>query len=150
MEKLQFSIMINAPKEKVWNTMFDDKTYREWSATFMPGSYYEGSWDQGSKILFLGPDENGKLGGMVSTIAENKPNEYMSIQHLGIVGNGIEDTTSEEAKKWVGFENYTFQDDNGQTEVTVDMDGAYDDTFTKYLKDTWPQALQKIKELAEK
>lgn len=29
MQKLNFSIVIKASKEKVWNTMLDDKTYRQ-------------------------------------------------------------------------------------------------------------------------
>ena len=52
-EKLKYSIAINAPKEKVWHTMLDDKTYRERTAEFNPGSYYEGDWKQGSEIRFL-------------------------------------------------------------------------------------------------
>ena len=43
MEKLHFSISIKAPKEKVWDTMLNDVTYRQWTSVFNPpGSYYEG------------------------------------------------------------------------------------------------------------
>lgn len=52
-EKLKYSITINAPKEKVWHTMLDDKTYREWTTEFNPGSYYEGDRKEGSEIRFL-------------------------------------------------------------------------------------------------
>src|SRR5690606_24494151 len=98
--------------------------YREWTQEFSPGSYYKGDWSKGSKILFLGPDpETGKEGGMVSRIAENKPYEFVSIEHLGIVQDGVEDTTSEAAKKWApAFENYTFRERDGATEVVVDID----------------------------
>ncbi|MDP1553200.1 MAG: hypothetical protein Q8M06_09320 [Methanobacteriaceae archaeon] len=61
MENQQFSIVINAPKEKVWHTMLDLDTYKIWTEPFMPGSFYEGNWNQGSKILFLAPDEEGKI-----------------------------------------------------------------------------------------
>ncbi len=60
MQKLHFKIDINAPKEKVWHTMLDDKTYRIWTEAFMPGSYYKGDWSKGSKMLFIGPGENGE------------------------------------------------------------------------------------------
>lgn len=75
-------------------------------------------------MLFLGPDpETGQEGGMVSRIAENRPHEYISIEHIGIIQNGIEDTTSEAAKKWASaFENYTFKERDGATEVLVDVD----------------------------
>jgi hypothetical protein len=149
MEKLHFSIVINAPKEKVWHAMLDDKPYREWTAAFNPGSYYKGAWSKGSKILFLGPDpETGKEGGMVSRIAENNPYEFISIEHIGIVQNGIEDTESESARKWApAFENYTFKARGGSTEVLVDMDieAEYGEMFNKM----WPVALQKLKKIAE-
>ena len=110
MDKLNFSIIINAPKEKVWNTMLDDKTYRIWTEAFSPGSHYVGTWDKGSKILFLGPNEKGIMGGMVSRIKENRLFEYISIEHLGIVHDGVEDTTSDAVKQWAGsLENYTFR-----------------------------------------
>ena len=130
--------------------MLDDKTYREWTAAFNPGSYYKGDWSKGSKILFLGPDpKTGEEGGMVSRIAENKPYEFISIEHLGIVKNGVEDTTSEEARKWApAFENYTFKEKGGATEVLVEMD--IEDENKKMFEEMWPKALQKLKEIAEK
>ena len=144
MQKLHFSITINAPKEKVWNTMLEDQTY-----AFNPGSYYKGDWSKGSKMLFLGPNpENGEEGGMVSRIAENKPYEFISIEHLGIVKNGIEDTTSEEAKKWTpAFENYTFEEVNGTTRLLVDTDS--EESYAEMFNNMWPEALQKLKNLAE-
>jgi hypothetical protein len=39
---------------------------------------------------------------MVSTIVENKPNEFMSIKHLGTIKNGVEDLDNEENKQWAG------------------------------------------------
>src|SRR5688572_4275671 len=69
MQKINFSTTINAPRDVVWDTMLKDATYREWTSAFNPhGSWYEGSWEEGSTIRFLGPDENGQVGGMVSRI----------------------------------------------------------------------------------
>lgn len=127
--------------------MLNDETYRQWAATFMPGSHAVGSWEEGSKIQFLAHDEDGKLGGMTSKIVKNIPHEFISIKHMGIVSDGVEDTTSEEAKNWVGFENYTFREVGGQTELLIDMDSNND--FAKYLKELWPKALLKLKEIVE-
>jgi len=151
MNKLHFSITVNAPKAKVWNTMLDDKTYRVWTEAFTPGSHYVGDWSKGSKILFLGLDpKTGQMGGMVSRIKENRLHEYISIEHLGMVQDGQEDTTSEAVKAWAGaHENYTFKEKDGKTEVLVDMDSSGGD-FEEMFKDMWPKALQKLKELAEK
>lgn len=149
MQKLHYSITINAPKEKVWHTMLDEATFRQWTSAFNPGSYYKGDWNKGSKIIFLGPDpKTGEAGGMVSRIADNGPYEYVSIEHLGIIKNGAEDTTSQEAKKWApAFENYTFQEKDGATEVIVDMDIA--DEQVEEFNTMWPQALKKLKAISE-
>jgi len=150
MNKLHFSIVINAPKEKVWNTMLDDKTYRVWTEAFTPGSHYVGDWSTGSKILFLGPDPNtGNMGGMVSRIKENRRYEFISIEHLGMVQDGKEDTTSDAVKAWAGaHENYTFKENGRATEVSVDID--INDEYKEMFQDMWPKALQKLKEIAEK
>ena len=86
---------------------------------------------------------------MVSRVAENKPHEFISIEHLGIVQNGVEDTTSEAARKWApAFENYTFNNKDGATEVLVDID--IEDEHVQIFNEMWPEALRKLKELAEK
>ena len=150
MEKLHFSFKINAPVKKVWDTMLGEKTFREWTSAFMPGGYFEGSWDKGSKIKFLAPNKDGKPEGMSSEIAENRPYEFVSIRHLGVVIGGKEDLQSQDAKEWGGkaYENYTFTEVGGSTEVSVDMDTAeqWKDDMTK----TWPKALARLKEIAEK
>ncbi len=149
MQKLHFSIVINAPAAKVWSTMLDDKTYRLWTEAFSPGSYYKGDWNKGSKILFLGPGEQGESG-MVSRIKENRKHEYISIEHLGMIQNGKEDTSSEETKAWAGaLENYTFKEKNGATELLIDLTGNFADEFAKMFEDMWPNALKKLKEIAE-
>ena len=85
----------------------------------------------------------------MSRIAENRLHEYISIEHLGLVADGQEDTTSEDVKAWAGsHENYTFKDAQGATEVLVDLDIA--DEFKEMFEGLWPKALQTLKELAEK
>lgn len=150
MQKSHFSVLVNAPREKVWEVMLADATYREWTKVFHEGSYYKGSWEQGSKMLFLGPGENGEgEGGMMSMIRESRPPEFISIEHIGMIKDGVEDTTSEEVQKWTpAFENYTLTDKDGGTEVAVDIDIA--DEYQDVFDDMWPKALQTLKELAEK
>jgi hypothetical protein len=41
-------------------------SYEQWTALFNPTSSYEGNWQQGEKMLFIGVDEKGEKGGMVS------------------------------------------------------------------------------------
>ncbi len=145
-----YTISINAPKEKVWNTMLGEDTYREWTSTFNEGGRFEGDWSEGSKMLFIGLDpETGKEGGMVSHIKENRLNEFISIEHLGILKDGVEDTTSDMAKKFApAFENYTFTEKDGVTLVSVDIDVA--EEFADFFTETWPKAIAKIKEISER
>ncbi len=150
MNEMHFSIIINAPKEKVWNTMLNADTYRQWTEVFAPGSHYVGDWNEGSKILFLAPDE---MSGMASRVKENRPYEYVSIENIGIVQDGKEDTSSKEAKDYAGsLENYTFKEMDGKTEVRVDLfsDTDVEDEYKEMFQDTWLKALKKLKELAEK
>ena len=72
MELLKFSVKIIAPKEKVWSTLWNDTTYRQWTSAFTPGSHAVSDWNEGSKINFL--DGNGS--GMFSIIDSN--NELIS------------------------------------------------------------------------
>lgn len=145
MEKQTFNITIRATPAEVWNTLFGETTYPLWTAPFAEGSSVETDWKEGSKALFL----DGKGQGMVSMIAKNIPNEYMSIKHLGFYKDGVEDMDSEEVKKWAGaMENYTLKPSNGNTELLIDMDISED--YKDYFNNTWPKALEKVKELAEK
>ncbi len=143
-KKLTFSITIDASRERVWHALFNDEPFRKWASEFAAGSYYIGDWSEGSEIRFL--VEGGD--GMVSMIDENRPHEYMSIRHLGYIVKGVEDRDSDEVKSWSpAFENYTLQDADGSTILTVVTDTFND--FVDYFNETWPKALKVVKRTAE-
>lgn len=144
MEKLEYKISINAPAEKVWNTLWDDKTYRQWTTAFSEGSSAETDWKKGSRILF--GDSSGD--GMISRVADNIPNKFMSIEHLGMVKDGTEDFDSDEVKSWAGaMENYTLEEKNGNTELSVSTEIT--EEYKEMFAGMWPKALDKLKALAE-
>ncbi len=141
---LRFTVSIEAPRRSVWDTMLGAETYRQWTSPFCAGSYYEGTWDEGSKIHFLAPNGDG----MVAEIAENRCPEYVSIRHLGEIKNGVEDTTSEAVRAWAPvYETYAFTESPGGTEVTVELETLAD--LEKYMLETYPKALSILKELCE-
>jgi hypothetical protein len=152
MEKLQFKVNINAPAAKIYDFMLgiqSKTTYEQWTSLFNPTSSYEGNWEKGTKMLFVGVDSNGEKGGMVSRIAENIPNRFVSTQHYGLVKAGVETTEGPEVEKWAnGYENYTFEENNGTTTLIVDLDTTED--FLDYMNEHYPKALEKLKELSEK
>ncbi|WP_121356103.1 SRPBCC family protein [Flavisolibacter nicotianae] len=147
-ETLHFEISIDAPIATVYTTMLDERSYREWTAEFCPTSYFKGSWEKGSKILFIGVSEDGKQGGMVSRIRENIPNEFVSIEHLGILDGEEEITVGPAVDGWAGAqENYSFRKEGNRTVVSVDLDS--NEQFKSYFEQTWPKALQKLKTICE-
>lgn len=144
MKRKEFKITIDASREKVWQVLWDDATYPEWTAPFYEGSRAETDWQEGSKVLFLSPD----CSGMLSKIAVSRPFEFMSFEHQGMVNNGVEDTESDMAKEWAGAkEDYTLKTVDGKTELVLEMDIS-EEYLDEFLK-TWPKALGKVKELAE-
>jgi uncharacterized protein YndB with AHSA1/START domain len=145
---LHFEIKINAGAEKVYTTMLEKEHYDEWTAEFNPTSHYEGSWEKGAKIIFIGTDQDGKSGGMVSRIKENIPNKFVSIEHLGLLQDGKEITSGDEVEGWAGaLENYRFNESNGVTTLIVDVDSNKE--FKAYFEETWPKALKKLKSICE-
>ncbi|MBX7242832.1 MAG: SRPBCC domain-containing protein [Bacteroidia bacterium] len=152
MKKLQFTVSINAPVSKVYDLMLgisSKSTYEQWTALFNPTSTYEGGWEKGSKILFVGVDEQGEKGGMVSRIAECIPHQFVSIQHYGLFKADVEITEGPEVEKWAnGFENYSFEEINGITSLTVDLDTT--EEFVDFMNQAYPKALEKLKEICEK
>lgn len=152
MKKLQFKKEIKASAQKVYETMLGLKnknTYEFWTAAFNPTSTYEGNWEKGSKIYFVGVDGNGKKGGMISNIEEHQPAKFISIKHYGFLDGDTEITTGEQVEKWAGgCENYSFQEKKGITTVTVDLDTI--DEYLDYFNDTYNKALDKLKEISER
>ncbi len=133
--------------------MLEKDTYEEWTDAFNTdsGSTYEGDWNEGSTLRFIGKDpaDPTKVSGMISRVAKNIPNEFISLESTGMIMDGVDDTTSDMVKGWLGaLENYTFKDVDGGTEVSVDQDT--DDAFVEEFSAMWPKGLAKLKEICER
>ena len=144
LKRLQWSVDIAAPASQVYQTLVGPESYKEWTSAFGEGLYFEGSWQKGQRIRFLTPDGHG----VISEIAENRPNEFISIRHLGYIDDhGVEDTNSEAIRAWApAYENYTFTATPQGTKLTVDQDMT--DDF-QCMPEAWPKALGKLKVLCE-
>ncbi|WP_256011631.1 SRPBCC domain-containing protein [Desertivirga xinjiangensis] len=149
MERQQYKTNINAGVEKVYDTMLGKDTFKQWTSVFNPSSDFEGSWTKGSKILFTGLSKEGKKEGMVGKIQENIPYKFVSTFYLGVVDGDKEITEGPAVEAWAGgYENYTFEESNGITELTVDVD--VNSEMLTYFNQTYPKALEKLKEICEK
>jgi hypothetical protein len=146
-DKLHFEIDIHASPEQVYERITDDLYYRMWAAEFYPGSFYVGSWDKNESIQFVIIDKEGRLQGIFSRIEENVRNKFISIEHLGVIVDG-EKVSGPEAASWKGaHENYTLEKADNFTRMSVDIDNM--EEMEKYLLETWPIALNKLKEICE-
>ena len=93
-------------------------------------------------------DQNGEKGGMVSEIAENIPGKFVSINHIGLLVAGKEMLEGPDVEKWTGgFGNYSFKESHGISEVVVEIDAMED--FESYMNESYPKALNKLKEICE-
>jgi uncharacterized protein YndB with AHSA1/START domain len=148
METLYFEIEIKAPVNKVTEIMLGKDTYNKWTFEFNPTSNYRGSWEKGSKILFIGIDKNDQEEGMVSRIKEHLPNKFVSIEHLGMLHKGEEITSGPMVEPWRGaLENYWFAETKTGTKVSVTTDTNKE--YKDYFAEAWPRALKKLKQLCE-
>lgn len=143
-KQINFSIVIKAPVQTVWQRMLSDVGYRTWTSAFCDGSYFKGSWQQGETMRFLSPTGDG----MVAIIAEHKPLELISIKHLGFIVAGEDDFSSDNVTSWApAFENYYFSVGPEGTELRIEQEIAAE--YEQYMQDSWPKALQKLKALCE-
>ena len=144
LKRIEFSTTISAPASRVYELMIAPDTYRDWTSAFAEGSRYEGSWEKGQRLRFLANEE----GGMVSEVAENRPNEFISVKHLGYLVEGKEDTDSDAVRAWApAYENYTFEAVPEGTRLVIDQDATAE--FESYLVEAWPKALTRLKALCE-
>ena len=148
MDRLHFTTRIDAPVHTVWTTMLDESTYREWTRLFHDGSHFIGSWNLGRVIRFLAPGDDGTRSGLVARVVANRPDEFISLEYLGAVSGGIDDTTSAHARRFAGsHEDYSFSESDGVTTLVVEVDT--DEEFTAMFAAQWPRALARLTELAE-
>lgn len=139
METLKFTTKINATKEKVWQVLWNDETYRKWTSVFDESSHAISDWKEGSKIQFLSDDGSG----MYSIIEKKIENEQMIFKHLGELNKGVE-----ELKDWKGAcERYFLKETNGITELATELDCV--EEFKDYFLNVFPKALVLIKQLSE-
>lgn len=147
MQQLNFSVNIDAPPQKVWAILWDDKTYPQWTAEF-GGNGQESraisDWKEGSKVHFLAGNE-----GMYSMIDKLSPNEYISFRHIGMVKNGEEQPIDEATKEWSGAtENYTLKETDDKTQLSVSVETT--DSDLDRMREAFPKAFNKVKELSER
>ncbi|MPS72659.1 MAG: SRPBCC domain-containing protein [Chryseobacterium sp.] len=145
METLKYQIEIVAPAEKVWDILWNEKTYSQWTYYFSPDSNMITDWEVGGKTYFT---DSGKKNGMVSTIERIEKPKHLIFKHLGELHNGVEDVDSEKVKAWNGsLEAYYLEENNGKTTLKIEVDS--NDEFKEMFDNGFKKGLEVIKKLSE-
>lgn len=143
MRKIQFSIEINASKEKVWETLWSDITFREWANIIDEGTYIKGVLKEGNEVQFIS-SINGY--GVTSLVKELRVNEFVLFRHRA---DTKESGEQEREKEWTGGEeSYSLAEKEGITTLTVEIDMPYE--MEEIFSISFPNALEMVKDLAEK
>lgn len=142
MKELQFSVEINATKERVWETLWQDESLREWASIIDPGTYMVGDLKEGSEVQFIS-SESGY--GVTSLVEKLTVNEFLLLRHRA---DTQEEGARERDNEWTGGEEtYALSESNGATTLTVAFDVPPE--LEGYFKTNYPKALNRVKELAE-
>lgn len=144
MVTLEFQTSINAPAQKVWDVLFGEETYKQWTQFFSPGSQMNTDWQIDGKTYFT----DAKGDGMVSTIKSlNEPYEVI-FSHLGMVINGVEDTKSKEVIEWSGAqEKYFLDEKDGVTQLRTEL--QTDKNWEADMNNGFTKGFEVVKKLAE-
>ncbi len=143
MKAIQFSIEIHATKEKVWDTLWQDETFREWAGIIDPGTYMVGNLRVGNEVQFIS-SENGY--GVTSLIEKLIEGEFLLLRHHA---DTQEEGKREREKEWTGGEeSYSLAEKDGTTTLTVVFDVPLE--MEEYFKVNYPKALERVKVLAER
>ncbi|MBF8456043.1 SRPBCC domain-containing protein [Kaistella sp. G5-32] len=146
METLNYEIIINAPAQKVWDILWNEKTYPEWTKFFMEGSQLKTDWKVNGQTYFL----DAKGNGMVSTIKNlNEPHEII-FAHLGMIKDGVEDTKSQAVAEWSGMEEKYFLRAINENTTGLRAITHIEKNYVEYMNNGFNKGFEIIKELAEK
>ena len=146
MKTLQFTKEIKAPAQKVWETLWNETTYPQWTDAFNPGggSTIQSDWKVGGRTLFV----DGKGNGMISTIKTKHEPYDIVFEHLGEVADGKEDTTSEKVKSWAGsLEEYHLSEEEGITKLKASVQTG--EEWEEMMNKGFTKGLEEVKRLSE-
>ena len=139
---MQFVVEIRASKERVWDVLWADETFRQWAGIIDPGTYMTGELKEGAEVQFI----SGNGYGVTSLVASVIPNEYLLLKHQA----DTQDTGARlRDKEWTGGEeSYSLAEKDGITTLTNAFDVP--PNLEEYFNDAYPKALHRVKELSEK
>lgn len=138
---MQFTIEINATKDRVWDTLWQDETLRDWAGIIDPGTYMVGELKEGHEIQFI----SGNGYGVTSLVEKLTPGESVLLRHSA---DTQDEGKHERDKQWTGgTERYTLAEKDGTTTLTAAFDVPPE--LEEYFNINYSKALERVKVLAE-
>ena len=142
MQTMNFSIKIKTPRTKAWNSLWEDKTFRDWANVVDEGLYMVGEMKEGNEVQFISSVSGY---GVTSLIEKLTPNEFVSFRQIA---DTKESGGQKREKEWAGgTESYSLTEEDGVTTLTVELDVPHEQEET--FKVRFPKALERMKILAE-
>ena len=143
MKEMRFSIEINATKERVWDTLWQDETFREWASIIDPETYMVGDLKEGYEVQFISSSSGY---GVTSLVEKLVAGEFLLLKHRA---DTQENGKLEREKEWTGGEeSYSLAEKDGTTTLTVAFDVPPE--LEEEFKVNYPKALEQAKALAER
>ena len=142
MKEMKFTVEINASRDKVWDTLWQDKTFRQWANLIDPGTYMLGELKEGNKVQFISSSSGY---GVTSLVEKMTPSEFLLLRHHA---DTQEDGKREREDEWTGGgESYSLTEKDSLTTLTVvfDVPSELEEEFNI----SYPKALEQVKVLAE-
>jgi uncharacterized protein YndB with AHSA1/START domain len=142
MKEMQFSVAIDAGRERVWDILWRDETFREWAGIIDPGTHMVGELKEGNEVQYI----SGNGYGVTSLVERLIPNELLQLRHSA---DTKENGKQEREKEWSGgTESYRLVEKDEITTLTAVFDVPPE--MEEYFQTNYPKALGRIKLLAEK
>lgn len=136
MKRLHVERTFNVGPELLWELVVDPVHYSFWADLTREGAGFRGDWTKGSNIRFVVEHEDGTESGMLSEVVASQWPEFISIRHIGVIMNGIEDFDSPMAQTWTpAAENYCFIPQEDGTCLFVNEQDLPEDHYDAFKAD---------------
>jgi uncharacterized protein YndB with AHSA1/START domain len=141
MQEMRFSVEIRAAKEKIWDTLWSDETFRDWAGIIDSGTHLVGELKESNEVQFI----SGNGYGVTSLVEKLIPGEYLVLKHKADTQDAGQNARDDQ---WTGGkEVYELKEEDGATTLTITFDVPTE--LVEAMNGSYPKALERIKILAE-
>lgn len=138
MKTMRFSLQIDVPRQRVWQVLWDETTFSDWTSPFADGARLETDWRQGGRFEYTEAQSDTASYGEIERL---EPERRVIFQKLGETRAGA-DRPLERPRR----EEYRLDGADGATKLSLQIEVPEEQADA--LKEALPQALERIRALA--